>query len=87
MSSKTKGASGRLLTKNPKALYVHCSSHRLNLVVAKACQIPTVVQMLVRAQKIANFFRPSPQRAQLLKKKIAEIGLKRRKLVSPSTTR
>ena len=55
MSSKTKGASGRLLTKNPKALYVHCSSHRLNLVVAKACQIPTVVQMLGRAQKIANF--------------------------------
>ena len=85
MSSKTKGDSGRLLTKNPKALYVHCSSHRLNL-VAKACQIPTVVQMLGRAQKIANFFRPSPQRAQLLKKKIAEIGLKRRTLVSPSTT-
>ena len=86
MSSKTKGASGCLLTKNPKALYVHCSSHRLNLVVAKACQIPTIVQMLGRAQRIANFFRP-PQRAQLLKKKIAEIGLKRRKLVSPSTTR
>ena len=36
MSSKVKGVSGRILKKNPKALYVHCSSHCLNLVVAKA---------------------------------------------------
>ena len=35
MSSERKGVSGRILRKNPKALYVHCSSHRLNLVVAK----------------------------------------------------
>ena len=33
MSSQLKGVSGE----NPKALYVHCSSHCLNLVVAKAC--------------------------------------------------
>ncbi len=84
MSSKSKGVCGRILKKNPKALYVHCSSHRLNLVVAKACTLPSVVQMLGVAQKITSFFRPSPQRMHLLKKKIAEIGLKRQKLTAPS---
>ena len=87
MSSKSKGVSGRILRKNPKALYVHCSSHRLNLVVAKACKLPSVIHMLGHAQKISSFFSPSPQRTQFLKKKIAEIGLKRQKLASPSTTR
>ena len=87
MSSKSKGVSGRVLRKNPKALYVHCSSHRLNLVVAKACKLPSVIHMLGHAQKISSFFSPSPQRTQFLKKKIAKIGLKRQKLASPSTTR
>ena len=87
MSSKSKGVSGRILRENPKALYVHCSSHRLNLVVAKACKLPSVIHMLGHAQKISSFFSPSPQRTQFLKKKIAEIGLKRQKLASPSTTR
>jgi len=87
MSSKSKGVSGRILQKNPKALYVHCSSHRLNLVVAKACKPPSVMHMLGHAQKISSFFSPSPQRTQFLKKKMTEIGLKHQKLASPSTTR
>ena len=87
MSSKSKGVSGRILQKNPKALYVHCSSHRLNLAVAKACKLPSVMHMLGHAQKISSFFSPSPQRTQFLKKKMTEIGLKRQKLASPSTTR
>jgi hypothetical protein len=87
MSSKSKGVCGRILKKNPKALYVHCSSYRLNLVVAKACTLPSVVQMLGVAHKITSFFRPSPQCMHLLKKKIAEIGLRRQKLTAPSTTR
>ena len=87
MSSQVKGVSGRILTKNPKALYFHCSSHRLNLVVAKTCELPSVKNMLGTAQKISSFFSPSPLRTQLLKKKMAEIGSKRQKLKSPSTTR
>ena len=87
MSSKSKRMSVRILMKNPKALYVHCTNHRLNLVVAKACTVPSVVQMLGVAQKITSFFSPAPQRMQLLKTKIAEIGLKRQKLIAPSTTR
>ena len=87
MSSQAKGVSGRILSKNPKALYVHCTSHRLNLVVSKACEITPVKHMLSHAQKIASFFSPSPKRMLFLKKKMADVGLKRQKLATPSTTR
>ena len=73
--------------KNPKALYVHCSSHRLNLVVAKACTVPSVVQKLGVAQKITSFFIPLLNACNCWKKKrIMEIGLKQQKLIAPSTT-
>ena len=87
MSSNTVGVAGRILSKNPKALYVHCSSHRLNLIVSKACKLTPVIQMLGLAQKITTFFSPSPQRMHVLRQKIEEIGLKRKKLIAPSTTR
>ena len=87
MSSNTVGVAGRILSKNPKVLYVHCSSHRLNLIVSKACKLTPVIQMLGLAQKITTFFSPSPQRMHVLRQKIEEIGLKRKKLIAPSTTR
>ena len=87
MSSKARGVSGRILRKNPKALYVHCSSHRLNLVVAKACTLPVVRNMLGQAKKIASFFSSSPKRGQYLSTKMEEYGLKSKKLAAPSTTR
>ena len=87
MSSKAKGISGRILKKNPKALYVHCSSHRLNLVVAKACTIPVVRNMLGQAKKIASFFSSSPKRGEYISKKMEEYPLNHKKLATPSTTR
>ena len=68
MSSMRKGVSGRKLNKNPKALYVHCSSHRLNLCVAKACDITTVRNMLGQAKSVSSFFSLSVQRTQFLSK-------------------
>ena len=86
MSSMRKGVSGRILANNPKAIYVHCTSHHLNLAVAKACNIPAVSHMLSQAKKLVSFFSSVP-RGQLLSKKMEEFGLKRRKLPAPSTTR
>ena len=86
MSSKARGVSGRILRKNPKALYVHCSSHRLNL-VAKPCTLPVVRNMLGQAKKIASFFSSSPKRGQYLSAKMEEYGLRSKKLAAPSTTR
>ena len=76
MASERKGVSGRILRKNPKAVYVHCSSHCLNLVVR-----------VKQAQLIASFFSASPARSQYLSKLIAEFGLTRKNLKAPSTTR
>ncbi|XP_046844785.1 52 kDa repressor of the inhibitor of the protein kinase-like [Xenia sp. Carnegie-2017] len=87
MSSKSKGVAGRILKKNPKALYIHCASHRLNLVVAKACGEQTVKNMLGHAQKIFSFFSPSPLRMQCLRQNMEKSGLRRKKLGAPSTTR
>ena len=86
MSSKVKGVSGRILKKNPKALYVHCSSHCLNLVVTKACTIPVVRNMLGQAKKIASFFNSFPKRGQYISKKMEEYPLNHKKLATPSTT-
>ena len=41
MSSNTLRLGGRILIKNPKALYVHNSSHLLNLMVPKARKLLT----------------------------------------------
>jgi hypothetical protein len=86
MSSQKKGVSGRILSKNPKALYIHCSSHRLNLVIANACEILAVKNMLGQAKKIASFFSGSVIRSQYLSKQIQHFGLTREKLAAPSTT-
>ena len=56
MSSMRKGVSGCILANNPKAIYVHCTSHRLNLAVAKACNIPAVSHMLSQAKRLVSFF-------------------------------
>ena len=60
----------------PKALYVHSSSHRLNLAIAKTCGIQTVKNMLSHAQTISSVSSPSPKCTQLLKKKMKEISSK-----------
>ena len=86
MSSKSKGVSGRILSKNSKAIYVHCASHCLNLVIAKTCKLTSIRNMLGHAQTISTFYSPSPKRTQVLRQKMKEIGLKRQKLGTPSTT-
>ena len=43
--------------------------------------------MLGLAQKITTFLSPLPQRMHVLRQKIEEIGLKRKKLIAPSRTR
>ena len=55
--------------------------------IAKTCELTSVRNVLGHAQKISTFYSPSPKRAQILRQKMKEIGLKRQKLGAPSTTR
>ncbi len=42
MAGRSKGASSRILSEYPKALYTHCAAHRLNLCVVKCCSLREV---------------------------------------------
>lgn len=49
-----------ILRKNyPKALYFHCASHRLNLVVNDASSVPEIRNTISTVKDIINFFRES----------------------------
>ena len=73
MAGKSKGVAFRILSKYPKALYVHCAAHRLNLCVMKCCSIREVSNMMQTADKISRFFSNSPKRQLALEKWIDNV--------------
>lgn len=46
MAGSKSGVSTRILQENPKALYFHCASHKLNLAIASCCEIGGVKNMM-----------------------------------------
>ena len=87
MSSITKGVAGNILKVNPKAKYMHCASHRLNLCVAKCCKISVVSNALDNARSLISFFSQSTKRSALLSEKLLKYGVRKSKLADPSLTR
>ncbi|XP_065683294.1 52 kDa repressor of the inhibitor of the protein kinase-like [Hydra vulgaris] len=73
MAENCSGAAVRIKAIYPKALYVHCGSHVLNLCVANACNIQIVSNMMSNVRVISQFFNFSPKRFDVLKKKIEEM--------------
>ena len=53
VSGHVRGLSTLLLNINPKALYTHCYSHRLNLVIGEACSVQ-LFRMLWHILKISH---------------------------------
>jgi len=45
MAGRIKGVAARILQKNSLALYTHCCSHVLNLVIVKSCSQPEIRNM------------------------------------------
>jgi len=56
----------RIRREAPKALYTHCSSHALNLVIAHSCSLPFVRNVLGNVKETFLFFSASPKREALL---------------------
>ena len=73
MAGKCSGAAARIMNKYPKAPYVHCGSHALNLFVALACNIHVVRNMMGYARVVSDFFNSSPKRFDFLAKEIKEL--------------
>ena len=68
----TSAGSARLKAqKNPKALYVHCNFHVLNLVIVKACSLPSVCNMAGTITEISQFFNYFPKRQRCLENVIS----------------
>ena len=72
MAGKSKGAASYIVTKQRKALYTHCASHRLNLCVVKCCSIREINNMMESVDKILRFFNNSPKRQLALERWIDE---------------
>ena len=83
------GVQRKILDLYPKALYVHCASHCLNLALTKASSIPDIRNMCGTIQEIIAFFSMSPKRKALLQSFISQYYPNSRKscLVSLCETR
>ena len=88
MSGKYIGAAQLVKNDHPKALYIHCASHRLNLCVSNSCQIPSIIKLFGATRK-ATFFFSFPKRLLFLQKVIREkvLSAKRLKLIDVCATR
>ena len=60
------GTAALIRSEYSKAIFVHCSSHRLNLCVAASCSIQIVREMMDNCKSIADFFNLSPKRQSYL---------------------
>jgi len=62
MSSSRVGVQARILEIAPRALYVHCNSHVINLAIASSCQIQAIKNMIDSINETFKFFDFSPKR-------------------------
>ena len=62
MSGVFNGVQALIREDHPYAVYVHCFSHRLNLVLSGACGIPEIDQTLKIVQDVCTYFSRSPKR-------------------------
>lgn len=62
MAGKESGVQQRIRAKYPKAVYFHCASHRLNLVVNDLNRVPEIRNTIGTIKQVIRFFRESTLR-------------------------
>lgn len=63
MSGRHNGLHAKIMMQEPRALYVHCNAHNINLVVQYAIStVPWTRDNIGVAKEIIRFFRDSPKR-------------------------
>lgn len=89
MAGQKAGVSTRILKENHKAIYFHCSSHRLNLVIATCSNVRGVKKMMDAISKLSQTFHFSPKKQELLCENIKETmpDESRKKLLDVCRTR
>ena len=89
VSSNVSGLSALILRENSKALYTHCASPRLNLVIGTSCKISSVRNLMDVIKDISYFLNFFPIRIEHLQKfvKKYEQGRKKCKWIDVCRTR
>ena len=89
MAGKCAGAAARIHSEYPLAIYMHCTSHKLNLCVASSCSVQMVKNMMDTVRVISDFFNNSPKRQAALEKKIEDLlpAAKHKTLINVCHTR
>ena len=64
------GLSAHILRLNRKAIYTHCYSHRLNLVICHACSVPIVKNIMTQVKELSSFFNNSQNRQIIFEKNV-----------------
>ena len=55
MAGKCAGAAARIRSEYPLPIYMHCTSHKLNLCVASSCSVQLVKNMMDTVRVISDF--------------------------------
>jgi hypothetical protein len=72
MSGEFRGVQAVIREEYPKALYVHCSAHTLNLALCHSCSVQSVRNCIGTVSSTITFFRSSVKRSECLKRIISE---------------
>ena len=72
VSGHINGLSAHICKINNKAIYTHCHSHRLNLVIGASCNIQCVRNVFDQIKEISYFFKFSEPRQKMLINSIKE---------------
>ena len=62
MSLATRGTQAFIRQRSPKAVYMHCNAHCLNLAIVHSCDIPMIRNMIGTLNEICFFFSSSHQK-------------------------
>ena len=88
MSGWANGVQAKIKEVSPKAMYVHCHSHRLNLVLVDSMRyIPELSDLFDIVQALYVFFSNSSARHEIFMKAQEELGLPVMELERTVTTR
>jgi len=89
MSGRLNGAQAKIKEKHKQAVYVHCASHSLNLVLNKCCTVQMVRNCFGIVSEICTFFHDSALRSASLRHETERIlpGCKKTRLTKLCETR
>lgn len=77
MRGKHAGVQNRIRNINPRAFFIPCATHSLNLVVNDAVKVlPEIIGFSALVQEFYNFFSASTKRWDILKKHVTRLTLK-----------